>query len=198
MPKSSTVQLPGRSIPHSLANQFLVAMPGMGDPNFAQTVTYLFEHNADGAMGIIINRPMRMPLGDVFDQLKLPCENPVLVGQQVLQGGPVQPEQGFVIHPAGGDWEYSVQVSEEIHVTTSRDILAAMARGAGPASALVALGYAGWGAGQLETELTNNTWINVPVDQRVLFDLPFDQRWRAAAGILGVDLSKMSPEAGHA
>jgi len=183
---------------HSLANQFLIAMPAMSDPNFSQTVTFLFEHNAEGAMGIIINRPTRMPLGDVFDQLKLPCENVKLIGQQVLQGGPVQPEQGFVIHPAGGDWEYSVQVSEQIHVTTSRDILAAMARGEGPDSALVALGYAGWGAGQLEQELTNNTWLTVPVDHRVLFNLPFEQRWRAAAGILGVDLSKMSPDAGHA
>jgi putative transcriptional regulator len=187
-----------RAPAHSLANQLLIAMPGMSDPNFSQTVTFLFEHNADGAMGIIINRPTRMPLGDIFDQLKLSCDDPILIGQQVVQGGPVQPEQGFVIHPAGGDWEYSVQVSEQIHVTTSRDILAAMASGHGPRTSLVALGYAGWGAGQLESELTNNTWLTVPVEPRVLFDLPFDQRWRAAAGILGVDLSKMSPEAGHA
>lgn len=187
-----------RTPAHSLANQLLVAMPGMSDPNFSQTVTFVFEHNAEGAMGIIINRPTRMPLGDIFDQLKLSCDDPTLIGQQVVQGGPVQPEQGFVIHPAGGNWEYSVQVSERIHVTTSRDILAAMARGQGPRTSLVALGYAGWGAGQLESELTNNAWLTVPVEPRVLFDLPFEQRWRAAAGILGVDLSKMSPEAGHA
>ncbi|MBC7983222.1 MAG: YqgE/AlgH family protein, partial [Candidatus Obscuribacterales bacterium] len=106
--------------------------------------------------------------------------------------------QGFVVHPAGGNWEYSVQVSEEIHVTTSRDILASIARGDGPTASLVALGYAGWGAGQLEAELTNNAWLTAPIDPRILFDMPFEQRWRAAAGLLGIDLSKMSPQAGHA
>ncbi|MBC7982697.1 MAG: YqgE/AlgH family protein, partial [Candidatus Obscuribacterales bacterium] len=171
-----------RTLPHSLANQFLIAMPGMSDPSFTQTVAFVFEHNAEGAMGLIINRPLKMPLGDIFDQLKLPCDSPTLVGQLVVQGGPVQPEQGFVVHPAGGNWEYSVQVSEEIHVTTSRDILASIARGDGPTASLVALGYAGWGAGQLEAELTNNAWLTAPIDPRILFDMPFEQRWRAAAG----------------
>lgn len=183
---------------HSLANQFLIAMPGMSDPSFAQAVALVFEHNAEGAMALIINRPMKMPLGDVFDQLKLACDDPNLVGQPVCQGGPVQPEQGFVVHPAGGEWEYSVQVSDDIHVTTSRDILASIATGAGPHPSLVALGYAGWSAGQLETELANNAWLTAPVDRRVLFEHPFDQRWRAAAGLLGIDLSRMSLEAGHA
>ena len=183
---------------HSLANQFLIAMPGLSDPNFSQTVTYLFKHDTDGAMGIVINRPMKMPLGEVFEQLKLPCENPAMMKRTVLQGGPVQPEQGFVIHPAGGNWEYSVPVSDGIQITTSRDILASMASGAGPDSALVALGYAGWGAGQLEAEITHNSWLTVPVDRRVLFEMPYEERWRAAANLLGIDLSKMSPDAGHA
>jgi putative transcriptional regulator len=184
--------------PHSLAGQFLIAMPSLLDPNFSQTVTYVFKHDEDGAMGIVINRPMKMPLGDVFEQLKLPCENPRLSRKFVLLGGPVQPEQGFVIHPPSGSWEYSVPVSDRIHITTSRDILAAIANGTGPDTALVALGYAGWGPGQLEEEVAHNSWLTVAADERVLFELPYTERWRAAANLIGIDLNNMSPDAGHA
>jgi len=181
-----------------LANQFLIAMPTLADPNFSRTVTFLFEHNADGARGIVINRPTKMHLVEVFQQLQLPCANEPIEHQLVLQGGPVHIEQGFVIHRPSGQWEYSVNVSDTIQITTSRDILAAMARGEGPPSAIVALGFAGWGAGQLEAEIVTNAWLTVAADDSVLFDLPYEERWHAAAGLLGVDVARLGPEAGHA
>ncbi|HEY4369785.1 MAG TPA: YqgE/AlgH family protein [Steroidobacteraceae bacterium] len=182
----------------SLTNQFLIAMPAMLDANFAQTVTFIWEHNADGALGIIINRPLQMNLADVFEQLKMPTPNDALGRQPVLQGGPVQTDRGFVVHHSGGEWEHTRQISSRLQVTTSPDILDAMARGAGPETAIVALGYAGWGAGQLEKELVQNAWLTVPADERILFDTPFEQRWHAAGRLLGVDLATISPQAGHA
>ncbi len=181
-----------------LTNQFLIAMPAMTDSNFAQTVTFIWEHNEEGALGIIINRPLRMRLADVFDQLKMPTAPGVNSGQAVLQGGPVQTDRGFVVHHCGGRWEHSLQVSSRIQVTTSPDILDAMSRGAGPQTALVALGYAGWGAGQLEIELAQNAWLTAPCDERILFDTPYEERWLAAGRLLGVDLATISPHAGHA
>ena len=181
-----------------LINQFLVAMPAMLDTNFSQTVTFIWEHNADGALGIIINRPLQMKLADVFEQLKMPTPAEAVGRQSVLQGGPVQTDRGFVLHDIGGHWEHTRQVSSRIQVTTSPDILDAMARGTGPATAVVALGYAGWAAGQLENEVANNAWLTVPCDERIIFETPFEQRWRAAGRLLGIDLATMSPEAGHA
>jgi putative transcriptional regulator len=188
---------------HHLANQFLIAMPAMVDPNFSRTVTFLFEHSAQGAMGIVINRPTKMQLAEVFLQLKLQSTNHLAEGRRVLQGGPVQTEQGFVIHRTGdsgngGNWEYSVQVSDRIQITTSRDILAAIAVGEGPPEAIVALGYAGWGAGQLEAELQSNAWLTVDADESVLFDLPYDQRWQAAVRLLGIDPARLGTDSGHA
>lgn len=182
----------------SLTNQFLIAMPAMTDANFAQTVTYIWEHNAEGALGIIINRPLQMKLADVFEQLKMPTAASAASRQSVLQGGPVQTDRGFVVHHIGGDWEHTRQVSSRIQVTTSPDILDAMARGNGPETALVALGYAGWSAGQLENELAQNAWLTVPADERIIFDTPFEQRWRAAGRLLGIDLATISPDVGHA
>jgi putative transcriptional regulator len=181
-----------------LTNQFLIAMPAMTDSNFAQTVTFIWEHNADGALGIIINRPLQMRLVDVFEQLKLPTAAGVNSQQPVLQGGPVQTDRGFVVHQVGGQWEHTRQVSSRIQVTTSPDILDAMARGDGPDTALVALGYAGWSAGQLENEIVQNAWLTVPCDERILFNTPYEQRWRAAGRLLGIDLATISPQAGHA
>lgn len=182
----------------SLTNQFLIAMPAMTDANFSQTVTYIWEHNADGALGIIINRPLQMRLSDVFEQLKIATPNELIGQQSVLQGGPVQTDRGFVVHHSGGQWEHTRRVSSRIQVTTSPDILDAMARGTGPETAIVALGYAGWSAGQLESELAQNAWLTVPADERIIFDTPFEQRWRAAGRLLGVDLATISPHAGHA
>jgi putative transcriptional regulator len=181
-----------------LTNQFLIAMPTMTDSNFSQTVTFIWEHNADGALGIIINRPLQMRWLDVFEQLKMPTAPGVIGDQHVLQGGPVQTDRGFVVHHVGGDWEHTRQISSRIQVTTSPDILNAMAAGAGPQTALVALGYAGWGAGQLEAEIAQNAWLTAPGDERVLFETPYDQRWRAAGRLLGIDLATISPHVGHA
>jgi putative transcriptional regulator len=181
-----------------LTNQFLIAMPAMTDSNFAQTVTFIWEHNADGALGIIINRPLQMRLADVFEQLKMPTAPGVSGNQPVLQGGPVQTDRGFVVHQTGGHWEHTRQVSSRLQVTTSPDILDAMARGGGPETALVALGYAGWSAGQLENEIAQNAWLTVPADERILFETPYEQRWRAAGRLLGIDLATISPHVGHA
>jgi putative transcriptional regulator len=181
-----------------LTNQFLIAMPAMTDANFAQTVTFIWEHNEDGALGIIINRPLQMRLADVFEQLKMPSHTSPLGHQPVMQGGPVQTDRGFVVHHSGGQWEHTRQVSSRIQVTTSPDILSAIASGTGPEPALVALGYAGWSAGQLENELIQNAWLTVPCDERILFDTPYDQRWRAAGRLLGIDLATISPHVGHA
>jgi putative transcriptional regulator len=180
------------------ANQFLIAMPAMTDGNFAQTVTFIWEHNAEGALGIVINRPLQMRLVDVFEQLKMPTAPGVSGHQPVLQGGPVQTDRGFVVHRSGRRWEHTREVSSRIHVTTSPDILDAMARGDGPDTALVALGYAGWSAGQLESEIAQNAWLTVPCDERILFDTPYEQRWRAAGRLLGIDLATISPHVGHA
>lgn len=181
-----------------LTNQFLVAMPSLTDSKFARTVTFIWQHNADEALGIIINRPLQMRLSDVFEQLQMPMSAGVQGSQPVLQGGPVQTDRGFVVHHVGGQWEHTRQVSSRIQVTTSPDILDAMARGTGPTTAIVALGYAGWSAGQLEKEVAQNAWLTVPADERILFDTPYEQRWHAAGRLLGIDLATISVQAGHA
>lgn len=182
-----------------LHNQFLVAMPSLADPNFAQTVTLICEHNARGALGIVLNRPLSMRLGDVFEQLDLPRHDQSGADQRILRGGPVQGDRGFVLHVPKGEWDSTLKVSDSLHVTTSRDILVAMAGGQGPRQTVMALGYAGWEAGQLEDEIRSNAWLNVPADDSsIIFDVPFEQRWHAAARLLGVDLGRISASAGHA
>lgn len=182
----------------SLTNQLLIAMPGMQDPNFSSTVTLICEHNADGALGIVINRPLELNLGGLFDQLELGSSDTALKQIPVLAGGPVGTERGFVIHNAHTDFENSLRVSDDIQLTVSRDIIDAMASGDGPDKSLVALGYAGWEAGQLEDEILANSWINVPATETLVFDTPFEKRWADAADTLGIDLAKMGPGAGHA
>jgi putative transcriptional regulator len=181
-----------------LTNQFLIAMPGMADPNFSQTVTLVCEHNEQGALGIVINRPLPMEFADVFAQLGLECSQSKVAGTPVLQGGPVQPERGFVLHSAGTLWDSTLPVSDWLHLTTSRDVLEALARGEGPAEAFIALGYAGWEAGQLEAEVAQNAWLTVPADHGVLFGTALEERWEAATRLLGVDLLHLSSDAGHA
>lgn len=181
-----------------LQNQLLVAMPSLSDPNFAQTVTLICEHTAQGALGIVLNRPMTMQLGEVFDQLDLETTQPDLRSQRILRGGPVQGDRGFVLHSSGRNWDSTLRVSDQLCVTTSRDILSALACGDGPATAVMALGYAGWEAGQLEDEIRSNTWLNVPVDEAIIFDVPYEQRWQCAARLLGVDLGRIATQAGHA
>ncbi|MGD9843126.1 MAG: YqgE/AlgH family protein [Steroidobacteraceae bacterium] len=181
-----------------LSNQLLVAMPTMADSHFSQTVTLVCEHNEQGALGIIINRPMQMRLAEVFEQLDLSAQDQLVREQAILRGGPVQTDRGFVIHRAGPLWNSTLVVSDQIHVTTSSDVLQAIAAGHGPLPLSMALGYAGWEAGQLEAEMAQNAWLTVPFEERILFDTPFEQRWQAAAQLLGVNLSTLSTLAGHA
>jgi len=181
-----------------LANQFLVAMPGLDDPNFSRSVTYICEHNEDGAMGIVVNRPIDMDLGEVFRQLDVSTGDREIARQPVYIGGPVLPDRGFIVHRPLGEWESSLQVTPNIAVTTSRDILNAIAHGYGPHDCLFALGYAGWTAGQLEAEMADNAWLSVPADEHVLFELPASARWRAAAELIGIDPALLSGDADHA
>lgn len=182
----------------NLTNQFLIAMPTLADPNFSQTVTYICAHSEEGAMGIIINRPMTIGLGEVLSQMKMAAANPRINTQPVFNGGPVQPDRGFVLHRPMGIWSSNLQVSTEIGIATSRDILEAISKGEGPAEALVALGYAGWGAGQLEREMLDNSWLSAPVNQEILFRVSPEDRWRAAVASLGIQADSLSTEAGHA
>jgi putative transcriptional regulator len=182
----------------SLTNHFLIAMPGLQDPNFSRTVTYLCEHNEQGAMGIVINRPMEIRLGEVLQQLDIDVKTPEISNLIVYLGGPVQTDRGFVIHPGPISFDSTLKVTADIHVTTSRDILESIAEGQGPEHCLIALGYAGWGEGQLEQELGTNTWLSGPANEATLFRIPASQRWQAAAQLLGVDLNLMIGEAGHA
>ena len=183
---------------NSLAGHLLIAMPSMLDPNFSQTVTYICEHSDQGALGLIINRPLDIDLGEIFAQLELTDPDAAIAGNPVLQGGPVHRERGFVIHETEQNWENSMTVQDSIKVTTSKDILVAMANGRGPKRATVALGYAGWGAGQLEEEILANSWLNTPASSQIIFDTPFEQRWKQSAQLLGIDMAQISPEAGHA
>jgi len=182
----------------SLSNQFLIAMPGMADPNFSTTVTLICEHNADGALGIVVNRPLEIKLGGLFEQLELENDGIAIANVPVLNGGPVSRERGFVLHDNGDKYESTVDVSAEIQLTLSRDIIDSMAAGSGPERSLIALGYAGWDAGQLESEMLSNTWLTVPASPEVIFDVPFEDRWAVAANTIGIDISKLSPHAGHA
>lgn len=182
----------------SLANHFLIAMPNLADPNFFHTVTYICEHDENGAMGLIINRPMDMQVGDIFEHMNISGRDIYAADGLVFQGGPVQPERGFVLHEPLGDWEATLKVTDELGVTASQDVLTAMAEGNGPRRTLVALGYAGWGAGQLEQEMADNAWLSGPAESRIIFDTPVEQRWEAAAALLGVDLNLLSGDTGHA
>lgn len=181
-----------------LTNQFLIAMPMLNDPNFHQTVAFMCAHTEEGAMGIVINRPTEIPLGEVLAQLELKAATPEIENQIVFQGGPVQRDRGFVIHRPLDNWDSTIKVSPELGVSTSSDILEAISKGDGPNDALVALGYAGWGAGQLEQEMGENAWLSGPCDESVLFATPVDQRWRRAAELIGIDVNTISPHVGHA
>ncbi len=181
-----------------LERQFLIAMPGMEDPNFIRGVTLLCQHNEDGALGITINRESGFRLGEMFDQLGLGCDDPALAAQPVYIGGPVHPERGFVLHSDEQKWEATAQVGEGISVTTSRDILEAIAAGEGPAKYIVALGYAGWGSGQLESEMRHNAWLSVMATAEIIFDQPVAERWEQAVARLGIDVDRLQPSGGHA
>ena len=185
-----------------LANHFLIAMPAMVDPNFSRTLTYICEHNADGAIGIIINRPIDMSLAGLFDRVSIPLEDEQAEARfadlPVYFGGPVQTDRGFVLHRPAGQWQSSLNVGGSIALTSSRDILQAMGSTGEPAEVLVSLGYAGWTAGQLEWELSQNAWLTVEADMGIIFAVPPEERLPAAMQLLGVDFANLSEVAGHA
>jgi putative transcriptional regulator len=182
----------------ALTNQLLIAMPGMTDPNFSSTVTLICEHNDDGALGIIINRPLTLKLSGLFDQLAVEDADPKVASSPVMSGGPVGTERGFVLHSKEHSFENTLAVSDDIQLTLSRDVIDAMAVGDGPQRALVAIGYAGWEPGQLEEEMLANSWLNVTATAELVFDTPFEERWNSAARLLGIDMASISPDAGHA
>jgi putative transcriptional regulator len=185
-----------------LTNQFLIAMPGMADDTFAGAVVYLCEHSEKGALGLVINKPIDIKLRNLFEKVELSLERKDLAEQPVYFGGPVQTERGFVLHEKMGGEEspYSstLAIPGGLEMTTSKDVLEAMSSGAGPRRVLVTLGYSGWGAGQLEDEISRNGWLNVSATPEVIFDTPIEQRYDRALALLGIDPRMLSQEAGHA
>ena len=181
-----------------LANQLLIALPTLADSPFERSVALICQHDGEGAMGVVVNRPSEYTLGEVFQQMGIDSSDERLCAQTVLAGGPVHPERGFVLHDGSREWDSSLAVGDDLYVTTSRDVLEAMARGEGPRRVTVALGCAGWGAGQLESELVDNSWLTAPADAELLFALPLAARWQAAAGRIGVDMSRLTDYSGHA
>ena len=186
----------------NLTNQFLIAMPGMGDGTFAGTVIYLCEHSEKGALGLVINKPIDIKLKNLFEKVELSLDREDLADEPVYFGGPVQTERGFVLHERlgedGGHYNSTLQIQGGLEMTTSKDVLEALSNGAGPKKVLVTLGYSGWGAGQLEEEMSRNGWINVQAEPNIIFDTPVEQRYQKALSLLGIDARMLSPEAGHA
>ena len=185
--------------PSFLENQFLIAMPQMLDSYFSNSVTYLWKHNNEGALGIVINKPLNASIADIFNELDIVCDSEVQLFQQrrVLAGGPVERDKGFIIHDADRTWESSITVTPDISICTSKTILQDIAAGRGPDNYLVALGCAGWDAGQLEREISENTWLTTPADTDLIFSQDYAAKADAAASLLGIDLQQISPAAGH-
>jgi putative transcriptional regulator len=182
----------------NFTHHFLIAMPAMADPNFAHTLTFVCEHNKEGALGIVVNRPTDMRLATLFAQIDVANASAEVGNTPVHFGGPVQVDRGFVLHRPLGNWQSTLAISEEIGLTTSKDVLEAVARGEGPKNVLVSLGYAGWSAGQLEHEIAQNAWLTVMADADVLFETPAEARLPAAMRLLGIDFSRLSDAVGHA
>jgi putative transcriptional regulator len=182
----------------NLTHHFLIAMPNMVDPYFARTLTFVCEHNDQGALGIVVNRPIDMTLQALFERLSLTLSDRVLADLPIYFGGPVQTDRGFVLHVPAGNWQSTLRVREAIGLTTSKDILEAVGRGEGPQKMLVTLGYAGWSAGQLEHELSQNAWLTVEAKDAIMFDLPAEERLAAALELLGLDYARLADVAGHA
>ncbi|WP_458525193.1 YqgE/AlgH family protein [Onishia taeanensis] len=182
----------------SLKHHFLLAMPHLEDPNFAGSLSYLCDHDDNGTMGVMVNHPLDMSLDALFEQLELDASESRHRNAPVYYGGPVHQDRGFILHRGSAKpWDSSIQVDHDIALTTSMDMLKALAEGRGPDDFLLCLGCSGWEAGQLEDELKDNAWLTVEGDSRILFETPSEQRLHAAAGILGIDLNLMSREAGH-
>lgn len=181
-----------------LTRHFLIAMPNMADPHFARTLTFICEHNEQGALGVVVNRPIEMTLQALFEQISIPVDSGAFKSVPVHFGGPVQIDRGFVLHMPLGEWQSTLAVGTDIGLTTSKDILQAVASGAGPEQILVTLGYAGWAPGQIEHELAQNAWLTVQAETGVIFGLPAEERLAAAMGLLGIDYASLSEQTGHA
>ena len=184
--------------PVDLTHHFLIAMPSMADPHFARTLTFICEHNEQGALGLVVNRPIDMTLAALFERLNLELKANALHKVPVYFGGPVQTDRGFVLHVPRGEWSSTLPVRDKMGLTTSRDILEAVGGGAGPDKILVTLGYSGWAAGQLEHEILQNAWLTVEADEQIIFYLPAEERLPAAMEQLGVSYATLADEAGHA
>lgn len=182
----------------SLENQLLIAMPTLDDPMFHRAVTYICEHNDQGAMGLIINIPVNISLNELLAQINADKDASPQLSQQVLTGGPVSPDRGFVLHSPQNCWSSSLALSDEVMITTSKDILEALGTPAEPKEYMVTLGYAGWGPGQLEKEIQENSWLTIPADNQILFNTPIEQRWQKATEKLGIDIAHLSSDVGHA
>ncbi len=187
----------------NLTGHFLIAMPNLTDPYFAKSVTFICTHNQDGAMGIVINRPTDMSYESLFEKINIKLEDTAIANDPVLYGGPVQPERGFVLHEPFGDWDSSITINDKTSLTTSKDILEAVAVGAGPKKLIFSLGYAGWTPNQLEQEIVQNSWLSVQAKDietlnKILFDTPHEEQLNAAISLLGFDPAMLSDVAGHA
>lgn len=170
----------------------------MTDPFFAKSLAYICEHNGQGAMGIVVNRPISLTLSELFAQINMPLNQNELEDMPVHFGGPVQTDRGFVLHEPSGSWQSTLHINDKVGLTTSKDILQAVGEGQGPRNLLVTLGYSGWSEGQLEQEMSQNAWLSVPADERIMFDLPAEERLAAAMALLGIDYATLSDETGHA
>lgn len=187
------------SLRQYLTNHFLIAMPTLEDDNFSQSVTYICEHSDEGAMGITINRPTDVVLKEVLDQSHIHLIRPSIGQEIIYQGGPVQTDRGFILHDKTDEiWDATLDITDELQLTSSKDILEAIANDKGPKEHLITLGYAGWGQGQLEQEMANNIWLSCPANSEIIFNTPIDKRWESAASLLGINLQLLSNDAGHA
>lgn len=184
--------------PVNFTGHFLIAMPSLQDANFAGTLTYVCRHDDQGAMGLVVNRPMDMTLQTLFGQISLTSNQDDILTYPVYLGGPVQTDRGFVLHTPMGDWRSTLRVNDQLGLTTSRDILEKLSVGQGPERIFIALGYAGWEAGQLENEIKLNSWLSVPANADIIFETPVNQRFQAALRLLGIDPTYLSEETGHA
>lgn len=183
---------------YNLTGHFLIAMPSLNDSFFNQAVTYICEHDEAGSFGLIINQQSEIHLKQVIKEMKIESGSNYDEEQSIFIGGPVDQGRGFILHRPTGNWSSSLIVNDHVALTTSKDILQAIANNEGPEDCIVALGYAGWAAGQLEQEMADNTWLSCPADEQIIFNTPVEERWKAAAKLIGVDLSLMSNDAGHA
>ncbi len=181
-----------------LTGQLLIALPSLEDPNFKQSVVYLCQHNEEGALGVVLTKPSSLTLGEICDRLEIENHDPELREIPVFFGGPVQSEQGLVLYSAEKLWEPSLAITEEIALTNSREILEDLVRGEGPQQYRVVLGHAGWGPGQLEAELREDAWLTAPTGRELVFETPFTDLWERAAASIGVDMSLLIQESGHA